>query len=308
MFWDFISKRLGKKQSKTDLPEPTSLVGPPPAAPANPAVAPPAEPNLSETESTTTEPSVPNPIDTKETETLKPPAIPTWARSWLESTDIKEIKTESVQPGEAGIPENPAGNQSAEPAAQAGELPTEALAEPMNVEVKEMVLRQIHNSRSTARYMCSTEDLVEEQIRKAMERGEFDNLEGKGKPIKFEENPYEDPELRLSFKILKDAGFAPYWIEMGKQIDAEIAGCHMIFDRFLETLQYRKSRLGYLQKTPELEERVQQVLEACADKLKEANNKIDNYNLIVPIVWIQRKKLDVPAEVAKLRKKLKEIM
>jgi hypothetical protein len=251
---------------------------------------------------------VPNPIDTKETETLKPPAIPTWASSWLKLTENAEIKPESARPMEAGSPENPSGNQFAEPAAKTGEFVTEALAEPMNVEVKEMILRQIHNSRSTARYMCSTEDLVEEQIRKAMERGEFDNLEGKGKPIKFEENPYEDPELRLSFKILKDAGFAPYWIEMGKQIDAEIAGCHMIFDRFVETLEYRKSRRGYLQKTPELEERVQQVLEACADKLKEANKKIDNYNLIVPIVWIQRKKLDVPAEVAKLRQKLKEIM
>ncbi|HBK54312.1 MAG TPA: DUF1992 domain-containing protein, partial [Syntrophomonas wolfei] len=44
--------------------------------------------------------------------------------------------------------------------------------------------------------MSSTQDLVENQIRKAQERGEFNNLEGSGKPISLEENPFEPPELR----------------------------------------------------------------------------------------------------------------
>ena len=36
-------------------------------------------------------------------------------------------------------------------------------------------------ARRLARYMSSTEDLVEQQILQAQERGEFDNLSGAGK-------------------------------------------------------------------------------------------------------------------------------
>lgn len=62
-------------------------------------------------------------------------------------------------------------------------------------------------------------DLVGAMIAKAMERGEFDNLEGAGKPLNLEENPFEPVELHMVHKILKDNGYAPYWIELGKEID-----------------------------------------------------------------------------------------
>jgi len=38
----------------------------------------------------------------------------------------------------------------------------------------------------------------------AVKRGEFDNLEGAGKPLNLEEDPYEPYELRMAHKILKD--------------------------------------------------------------------------------------------------------
>lgn len=167
-------------------------------------------------------------------------AVPAWTRGWLRKndTDISDSITFDKSTSNSN-PDNL--NTSCKSAiAEDPELPIVNLVEPRNVEVREMILRQIQNSRSVARYMCSTENLVEEQIRKSMERGEFNNLQGKGKPLKFEENPYENPELRLPFKILKDAGFAPYWIEMSKQIDAEIAACQMIFEKFLDNLAFRK--------------------------------------------------------------------
>lgn len=88
--------------------------------------------------------------------------------------------------------------------------------------LEEQIKIKAQENRKLARYMSSTQDLVEEQIRKARERGEFDNLEGKGKPLDLSENPYEPPDLRMTFKILKDNDFAPYWIELGKEIDADI--------------------------------------------------------------------------------------
>ncbi|NPV92313.1 MAG: DUF1992 domain-containing protein [Firmicutes bacterium] len=171
-----------------------------------------------------------------------------------------------------------------------------------------MVMRQLKEARKIARYMQSTEDLVEEKIRKAMEKGDFDRIEGKGKPIKMEENPFEDPTLRLPFKMLKDAGFAPYWIELGKDIDAEIEGARMLFDKFLDGLRWRKSRRGFLDWNPDLDHRRDQVLESCARKFEEANKKIDLYNRIVPIYWMQRHKVDERHELSQMRRKWEDLV
>src|SRR5712692_1603442 len=65
------------------------------------------------------------------------------------------------------------------------------------------------------------ESLIDQKIREAMERGEFDNLPGKGEPVDLSENPFEDPELRLAHRMLRNAGFAPSWIEERKDFDSE---------------------------------------------------------------------------------------
>jgi len=61
------------------------------------------------------------------------------------------------------------------------------------------------------------EAIVEERIKKAQKKGEFDNLPGSGKPICFEA-PNVPDELRMAHKILKNAGFLPPEIEVKKQI------------------------------------------------------------------------------------------
>ncbi|MFC3041747.1 DUF1992 domain-containing protein [Virgibacillus xinjiangensis] len=49
---------------------------------------------------------------------------------------------------------------------------------------------------------------VEERIKKAMDQGEFDNLPGKGKPLNLEEDLQGlSPELRMGYRILKNAGY-----------------------------------------------------------------------------------------------------
>ncbi len=50
---------------------------------------------------------------------------------------------------------------------------------------------------------------VEEQIKKAMAEGAFDNLAGKGKPLDLE-GYFQTPEhLRMCFSILKSGDFVP---------------------------------------------------------------------------------------------------
>jgi len=59
----------------------------------------------------------------------------------------------------------------------------------------------------------------EAEIIKAMKRGDFDNLSGKGKPIDLE-TYFKTPEhLRMAYHILKDAGFVPPEIKLKKEIE-----------------------------------------------------------------------------------------
>ena len=55
----------------------------------------------------------------------------------------------------------------------------------------------------------SIERFVDEQARRAMEAGEFDNLPGKGKPIDLKAC-FETPEdLRMAYSSLKSNNFVP---------------------------------------------------------------------------------------------------
>jgi Domain of unknown function (DUF1992) len=64
----------------------------------------------------------------------------------------------------------------------------------------------------------SLESAIEEKIREAIERGEFDNLDGKGKPIDL--NAYfETPEdLRMAFSMLRSNEFVPQEVELMREI------------------------------------------------------------------------------------------
>jgi hypothetical protein len=60
--------------------------------------------------------------------------------------------------------------------------------------------------------------LVEALIREAQERGEFDNLPGKGKPIDLSEY-FETPEdTRVAQSVLKNAGIASPEVQLLKEI------------------------------------------------------------------------------------------
>jgi hypothetical protein len=62
------------------------------------------------------------------------------------------------------------------------------------------------------------EKIVEERIRDAQQRGEFENLSGAGKPLVLENDSLVPEEIRLAYKILKNADCLPPEIELKKQI------------------------------------------------------------------------------------------
>ena len=60
--------------------------------------------------------------------------------------------------------------------------------------------------------------LAENRIQAAIEAGEFDNLIGKGQPLNLEDDSHILPELRMAYKILKNADCLPPELELRKEV------------------------------------------------------------------------------------------
>ena len=51
--------------------------------------------------------------------------------------------------------------------------------------------------------------LVEQKLAEAVSRGEFDNLPGAGRPLDLDDDKLVPEELRIAYRILKNAGYSP---------------------------------------------------------------------------------------------------
>lgn len=66
--------------------------------------------------------------------------------------------------------------------------------------------------------MLTLETIAEKRIKEAMERGDFENIQGKGRPIVYEDDSFVPPDLRMAYKILKNAGFLPPELQDEKEV------------------------------------------------------------------------------------------
>ncbi len=60
------------------------------------------------------------------------------------------------------------------------------------------------------------ESLVERQLREAMEAGQFDDLPHQGRPLPKDDDAYAG-DWAMAFRMLRNAGAAPPWIEADKE-------------------------------------------------------------------------------------------
>lgn len=132
--------------------------------------------------------------------------------------------------------------------------------------------------------MSRLESMAEKMLREAIEAGEFDNLPGKGQPVDLSENPFENPDLRVVHKLLRDAGFAPAWIEEQKDIAATFEAARQTLTRAWKI--YRPG--GVSPNDAAWEKNVAKFREKAA----ELNSRIRLYNLKVPSAVFQRRLFD----------------
>jgi hypothetical protein len=97
--------------------------------------------------------------------------------------------------------------------------------------------------------------IAEGKILEAMKRGEFDDLPNKGKPLNLEEDAYISEDVRIAYKILKNAGCLPPELELRK----EIISLREIIDTLdddkerlkrIRQLNFKLLKLDMMRKTP----------------------------------------------------------
>ena len=144
-------------------------------------------------------------------------------------------------------------------------------------------------------------DLVEELLNEAHERGDFEHLEGKGKPLALDQNPYAG-DRALAYSLLKNNNFAPPEIERGKEIDNDIKRAEDV----LATMHRRQHALDTRIAHPDARRAYNIARDAAEVRyealLREINSKILSLNIVAPSA-MHRRRLDIEAKMREFREK-----
>ncbi len=66
--------------------------------------------------------------------------------------------------------------------------------------------------------MLGFQKIIEKRIQEALNRGDFDDLPGRGEPLQVEDDSRVPEDLRLAYKILKNANCLPPELDLRKEI------------------------------------------------------------------------------------------
>ena len=127
-------------------------------------------------------------------------------------------------------------------------------------------------------------DYIEEQIREAQERGDFDNLPGFGKPLNLDDTSFAG-DRALGYSLLKSNGYAPQEVELSKEIRtaAERAEAKLAKVRHLwQTLRTRRVPAFPSEKRA-YNASLEKALSEYERVLRDLNRKILTLNLTAPV-------------------------
>ncbi|MEI7770180.1 MAG: DUF1992 domain-containing protein [Chloroflexales bacterium] len=116
------------------------------------------------------------------------------------------------------------------------------------------------------------QSLIDQHVRAAEAAGEFRDLPGAGKPQDLGADDGVPDELRTGFRMLKNAGYAPPWIELQKSIREE----QERLDAWIAQANRRWPALGQASRD--------QLRAEHEQLLRDLNKQISTYNLTAPPV------------------------
>lgn len=142
---------------------------------------------------------------------------------------------------------------------------------------------------------------IDQQIEDARKRGDFENLKGKGKPLNFEKNPYENPEMRAAHRMLRENGYSLPWIEDRKRIERDYERARRALERswrWYRGFQALGENSGWVER--EWKRAVKKFREA----VEGLNRRIANHNLSVPNTRFEKMKINADRVIEKIQSDL----
>ncbi len=120
--------------------------------------------------------------------------------------------------------------------------------------------------------------IAEERIRESIRDGEFDNLPGKGKPLQLEDDRHLAADLRLAYKILKNADCLPPELELRKEIrttEDMLSGMKDTQEKYkaIKKLNYLILKLNVTRKVPLNLEENQRYYERVLEKVEDPRSR-----------------------------------
>jgi hypothetical protein len=114
--------------------------------------------------------------------------------------------------------------------------------------------------------------LVEEKIQEAIRRGDFDNLPGCGEPLQLEDDSHLPDDLRLAYKVLKNADCLPPELQLRKDIhktEELLAGIQDTQEKYrqMKKLNFMIMKLNMMRRVSPLLEEDQHYYEKVVDKI-----------------------------------------
>lgn len=114
--------------------------------------------------------------------------------------------------------------------------------------------------------------LVEEKIQEAIRRGDFDNLPGCGEPLQLVDDSHLPDDLRLAYKVLKNADCLPPELQLRKDIrqtEELLAGIQDTQEKYrqMKKLNFMIMKLNMMRPVSPLLEENQHYYEKVVDKI-----------------------------------------
>ena len=147
--------------------------------------------------------------------------------------------------------------------------------------------------------------VAERKIQAWIDDGGPDRLPNKGQPIDLADNPFVPADLRMAFRVMKNADVAPDWIEISKEIEAALTRCREAGRWFHDGLRRDRIELrgAAADALPAIRERMRERAARFADeqraRYRHVNALIERFNVACPVGHLHRQQLDLENQISR---------
>jgi hypothetical protein len=120
---------------------------------------------------------------------------------------------------------------------------------------------------------------IDKKIQEAMDDGEFDDLKGMGKPLRLDENMFEEEGKWAAHHLLKEHGFTLPWIAKKKEIETALARAATPLEK---TYTLYLDRIGFRPNDQTAIHMWNRAQDEYRGRIAGINQQINDYNLMVP--------------------------